>query len=112
MTTLGYYHNGNQGVPQREAFKRKKGILPHAILDTIPHYLYACPKDSRELKRHLSFRDFLRKHKWARAEYTAIKMDIAAQTNQDKEAYSLLKESVATPFIDKILQLAKDESPI
>ncbi len=107
LATLGYYHNGNQGIPQREAFKRKKGLLSNSILDTITHHLYACPKDSPELKRHLLFRNFLREHEWARTEYTSIKMDIAAQTQQDKAAYSLLKESLATPFIEKILQLAK-----
>lgn len=106
LATIGYYHNGDQGVPQREAFKRKKEIVSNTILDTIPHHLYACPKDSRELGRHLKFRDFLRNNDWARDEYTSIKMEIANQTNQDKEAYSLLKESVATPFIEKILALA------
>ncbi len=112
LATLGYFHNGNQGIPQREAFKRTKGIALHPVLNTIPHHLYACPKDSLELKRHLLLRDFLRKHEWARTKYTAIKMDIAAQTQQDKAAYSLLKESVATPFIEKILTLAKDEFSI
>ena len=112
LATLGYYHNGDQGVPQREAFKRKKGIVSNAILDTIPHHLYACPKNSPELKRHLLFRNFLRSHEWVRTEYTAIKMDIAARTQQDKAAYSLLKESVATPFIEKVLALARDEFSI
>ena len=106
LDLLGYYHNGNQGIPQREAFKRKKGIVSTSVLDTIPHHLYACPTDSPELKRHLSFRNFLRNNDWARDEYTSIKMDIAQQTNQDKEIYSSLKESVATPFIEKILALA------
>ncbi len=107
LATLGYYHNGNQGIPKREAFKRKKEAPLHPILDTIPHHLYACPKDSPELKRHLLFRDFLRKYEWARQEYTTIKIEIAAQTKQDKNAYSLLKESAATPFIEKIVALAK-----
>ena len=103
LETLGYYHNGDQGVPYREAFKRKKEIVSNSFLDTIPYHLYACPLDSPELKRHLLLRDFLRNNEWARLEYTTIKMEIAAQTQQDKAAYSLLKESVATPFIDKIL---------
>lgn len=106
LSSLGYYHNGNQGIPQREAFKRKKDMASHPILDTIPHHLYACPKDSPELKRHLKFRDFLRQHEWARLEYTALKQDIARRTNQDKEAYSLLKEDMANAFILKILEQA------
>ena len=112
LAMLGYFHNGNQGIPKREAFKRKKEAIQYPILDKIPHHLYACPKDSPELKRHLLFRDFLRKHKWARNEYVSIKMEIAAQTHQDKAAYSLLKESVATPFIEKVLLFAKDEFSI
>ena len=104
LAQLGYYHNGDQGVPQREAFKRKKNGVPHPILDTIPHHLYACPKDSPELKRHLKFRDFLRQNKSARLEYTALKQEIARQTNQDKAAYSLLKETMANSFIEGILE--------
>lgn len=103
LSLLGYYHNGNQGVPQREAFKRKKDIILHPILDTIPHHLYACPKDSPELERHLKFRDFLRQHEWAKQEYTALKQEIAKRTNQDKAAYSLLKEDMANDFISRIL---------
>jgi len=103
LSLLGYYHNGNQGIPKREAFKRKKGRALHPILDTIPHHLYACPKDSPELKRHLHFRDFLRKYEWARLEYTTLKQEIANRTNQDKAAYSLLKETMGNSFISRIL---------
>lgn len=112
LASLGYYHNGDQGVPKREAFKRKKNQPKHPILDAITHHLYACPKDSPELRRHLLFRDFLKKHAWARLEYAALKRQIANQTNQNKAAYSLLKESAGTPFIEKILALAKDEFSI
>ena len=109
LASLGYYHNGDQGVPKREAFKRKGGQSKHPVLDTISHHLYACPLDSPELKRHLAFRDFLREHEWARLEYAAIKREIAEQTHQDKAAYSLLKENVGTPFIHKILKLSKED---
>ena len=106
LTQLGYYHNGNQGIPKREAFKRKKQSTSHPILDTIPHHLYACPQDSPELQRHLAFRNFLRQHEWARLEYAQLKRKIAAQTNQDKAAYSILKETEANAFIERILVLA------
>lgn len=105
LSKIGYYHNGDQGVPKREAFKRKKDGTPHPILDTISHHLYACPKDSPELKRHLKFRNFLRQNESARLEYTALKQEIARQTNQDKAAYSLLKETMANSFIEGILRI-------
>ena len=107
LSSLDYYHNGDQGIPGREAFKRQKNSNTHHILDHIPHHLYACPKDSPELKRHLLFRDYLRSNAQARQQYQAIKLEIAAATNQDRKAYATLKESYARAFILDILEKAQ-----
>jgi GrpB-like predicted nucleotidyltransferase (UPF0157 family) len=65
LTRMGYYHNGNQGIEQREVFKRN-GKGTNRILDSITHHLYVCLNDSEELKRHILFRDYLRKNDSAR----------------------------------------------
>ena len=46
LLTMGYYHNGNQGIENREVFKRNIGWT-NQILDKIKHHLYVCPADNK-----------------------------------------------------------------
>jgi len=41
LAQIGYYHNGDQGIPGREVFKRVPSGA-HPILDNIQHHLYVC----------------------------------------------------------------------
>lgn len=87
LETIGYIHEGDLGIKNREAFKYSS--KPH--LQT--HHLYVCPQYSEELHRHITFRDFLR---------------------NDPEAarkYSLAKETAARLFPDDIDQYIKYKSP-
>ncbi|MEM1321127.1 MAG: GrpB family protein [Bacteroidota bacterium] len=102
LNTIGYQHVGDQGIAQREVFKRL-GAPQHPVLDSIRHHLYLCPPHSEELKRHLAFRDYLRQHEAARQTYQALKLDIAAATHQDRKAYAALKQERARDFIEQIL---------
>lgn len=106
LEQIGYYHNGNQGIKDREVFKRKKGNQ-HPILDSIVHHLYVCPSHSEELKRHLTFRDILIQNEAIRKEYQAIKYEIAFAANQDKKRYAQLKEARAKAFILSAIRNAK-----
>jgi len=58
IEAAGYRHQGDLGLPGREAFEQ--------ITDTTralpPHHLYACEISSLELRKHRSFRDYLRTH--------------------------------------------------
>lgn len=76
LIKIGYFHNGNQGIEQREVFKRSEKQL-NKILDTIKHHLYVCPYNSNEPEKHILFRDHLRKNKWARIEYESRKYELA-----------------------------------
>lgn len=105
---IGYYHNGNQGIPDREAFRRKEN-QKHPILDFIIHHLYACPIDSEELKRHILFRNHLIANEDARIEYQNLKYKIAKETNQDKKKYAELKETAASDFINSIIEKVKSK---
>jgi GrpB-like predicted nucleotidyltransferase (UPF0157 family) len=110
LAGLGYRHVGNQGIPEREVFKR----LPsqsHLVLDGIAHHLYACPAHSAELRRHLAFRDYLIAHPEARDQYAQLKQKIAAETGQDKKRYAVLKETAAKAFIEGILAKAISHVP-
>ena len=57
LAAIGYTHEGDLGIPDRHAFKYTD--KPH--LQT--HHLYVCPQFSKELHRHLTFRNFLRDRK-------------------------------------------------
>lgn len=106
LEKVGYYHNGNQGIINREVFKRGMWGNKHQILDTITHHLYVCPADSEELQRHITFRNYLMANETARTEYQQLKYEIAAATNQDKKQYAALKEVKARTFINDILAKA------
>jgi GrpB-like predicted nucleotidyltransferase (UPF0157 family) len=106
LEKLGYYHNGDQGIEGREVFKRNKQGENHIILDAIKHHLYVCHKNSEELRRHLVFRDYLRKNEEKRIEYEALKYKIAQLTNQDRKEYANLKEVMAKDFVESIIKNA------
>ena len=106
LENIGYYHNGNQGIEDRDVFKRK-GNSTNSILDEVQHHLYVCPINSKALERHILFRDYLRKNDWARIKYQEMKYELAAQANQDKKVYAALKENNVNDFIDSIIEAEK-----
>ncbi len=87
LETIGYIHEGDLGIKDREAFKYSN--KPH--LKT--HHLYVCPQYSEELYRHITFRDYLRSHP------EAVKK------------YSLVKETAAKMFPDNIDKYIEYKSP-
>ena len=92
LGAIGYRHEGDLGIPGREAFKYDgKDHLRK-------HHLYVCPADSPELKRHVSFRDYLRTHSDAVREYSHIKEEGAKRYPNDIERYIEHK----SPFIETI----------
>jgi GrpB-like predicted nucleotidyltransferase (UPF0157 family) len=106
LEETGYYHNGNQGIEDREVFKRN-GKFTNDILDTVKHHLYVCPIDSKELERHILCRNFLRKNDWARIKYQQMKYEYAEKANQDRKVYAALKELAVNDFIDSIIEEEK-----
>lgn len=99
LELIGYFHNGNQGIDDREVFKRV-GTKQHEILDAIRHHLYVCSADSPALKRHLITRDYLRNNEWAKAEYQQLKYALAEKAGQNQKAYAALKEETVNAFIN------------
>lgn len=92
LAAIGYIHEGDQGIPGREAFKYEgKEHLRK-------HHLYVCPADSAELHRHLTFRDYLRSHPKAVREYSRVKEEGAMLYPCDIDRYIEHK----SPFIERI----------
>lgn len=92
LAKIGYSHEGDKGIPGREAFH----YVGKEHLRT--HHLYVCAADADELKRHIAFRDYLRSHPEAVAEYAKIKKEGAALYPWDIDSYIEYKG----PFIDSI----------
>ena len=92
LNSIGYIHEGDLGIPGREAFAYEgKEHLQQ-------HHLYVCHEESLELKRHLAFRDYLRVHQEAVDEYGKIKMEAASLYPEDIDKYIEYK----APVIEKI----------
>ena len=81
LKAISYQHEGDLGIPGREAFCYEE--KPHLQ----KHHLYVCRESSGELKRHVAFRDHLRTHPEAAAEYAAVKWEGAALFPENVDGY-------------------------
>ena len=95
LAAIGYIHEGDLGITGREAFKYSN--KPH--LQT--HHLYVCPKDSEELHRHITFRDFLRSNLEAVRKYSLVKETAAQLFPDDIDRYIEYK----SPCIEELYRL-------
>ena len=96
LEEIGYHHEGDQGIPTREAFKYD------AKQHLLKHHLYVCPEDSPELKRHIAFRDYLKTHPDAVLEYSLIKEEGALLYPYDIDKYIEHKSSFIESIYKKI----------
>ena len=107
LAEIGYEHEGDRGIAGREAFCRN-GKLYNEILDGIDHHLYVCSVDNEEYKRHILFRDYLRKHTEARDRYNQIKEEILSKVGTENRAgYVQMKEEEYSDFFEEIIEKAK-----
>lgn len=90
LAGFGYFHEGDLGIAGREAF----GYQGKSHLRK--HHLYVCRESSGELKRHITFRDYLRCHPEAAEEYAAVKREAARMYPDDIEAYIAHKSPCVT----------------
>lgn len=83
LKDAGYEHQGDLGIPGREAFKPLAG----SCAVSLPvHHLYACETGAFELKRHLAYRDYLRARP-DRAEWLAKKKILVDATANSRDEY-------------------------
>jgi D-alanyl-D-alanine dipeptidase len=101
LKELGYEHQGDLGIPGREAFKLRPPDKEKGEEDKgwPAHHLYACLSDNVELKRHIAFRDYLRANSKAADSYAKLKRELASKYPWDRTRYSEAK----TPFVEEIL---------
>ena len=92
LATLGYIHEGNLGIKDREAFDYKGNA------DLPKHHLYVCPEFSAELHRHITFRDYLRNNPEAVTQYSKVKEEGAKLFPDSIDDYIAFK----SPCIEEI----------
>ncbi len=94
LEAIGYIHEGNLGIKDREAFKYSdKPYLQK-------HHLYVCPQYSEELYRHITFRDFLRSNPEAVKKYGSTKETAAQLFPDDIDKYIQYK----SPCIEELYE--------
>lgn len=95
LESIGYIYEGDLGISGREAFAYQN--KSHLML----HHLYVCNKDSKELYRHITFRDYLRQHKEERDRYSSIKKEMAMKYPEDIDSYIEGKQPVILEIYEK-----------
>lgn len=79
---LGYEAMGEFGIPGRRYFRRSDGAGRRS------HHLHVFAQGSAHVARHLAFRDYLRAHPHAAAEYSALKARLAAAPGATARSYA------------------------
>lgn len=80
LGALGYVHERDGGSAGREAFRWPPG--------SVRHHLYVVVAGSAPHVDHIRFRDHLRAHPEAAAEYAALKRELAREHRTDRDAYT------------------------
>jgi len=93
LHSLGYLHQGDLGIPGREAFR--------APADDFPHHLYVCLPEYPEFARHIAFRDYLRAHPEDRKAYARLKHDLEKKFRLDRGAYTEAKGEFVTSILGR-----------
>lgn len=99
LTSIGYQHRGDLGIPGREAFRAPAGDFRH--------HLYVRPNDA-EYQPHIAFRDHLRAHSRQADAYAVLKRKLAAKFGEDREAYNNAKRE----FVESILRKSAREKAV
>ena len=92
----GYLHRGEQGIPGRDFFRRGQPRQYHLHLTAVGSAFW---------HDHRAFRDWLRTHPDAMAEYMTLKQSLAARFPKDREAYIDGKAA----FVAQVLRAASGE---
>jgi len=88
LNDKGYKHEGDLGIEGREAFSYS------GKEELMTHHLYVCPRDSKELFKHITFRDFLKNNPALASEYSKVKEQAAVLYPDDIDKYIEFKSEI------------------
>lgn len=95
LNDKGYKHEGDLGIEGREAFSYS------GKEELMTHHLYVCPKDSKELFKHITFRDFLENNPALASEYSKVKEQAAVLYPDDIDKYMEFKSEIIEKIYKK-----------
>jgi len=98
LEKVGYKHMGDQGIKEREVFKR---LITDDFMD---YHFYVYPKDSEENRRQTIFRNALLNKKEIADEYGKLKMRLIDEVNGDRVLYTDSKTDFILGVINKAIQ--------
>lgn len=96
MQALGYMPRGEYGIPGRRYFP--KGTPIHHT-----HHLHIFAAETRLVREHLAFRDYLAAHPDTAGEYAALKESLAEKHGTDLEAYTDGKAAFISGVVSRAL---------
>jgi GrpB-like predicted nucleotidyltransferase (UPF0157 family) len=100
----GYYHEGDKGIKDREAFD----LVDEKIKKSLPkHHLYVCPEHSEALKRHIAFREYLKKNKAYAKRLSELKWALVEKFHNDKYPYMDGKAELCEEITKKALKQSR-----
>jgi GrpB-like predicted nucleotidyltransferase (UPF0157 family) len=97
LQTLGYVY-----IPEHEAELPERRYLYKQANSEDTFHLHMVEPESEFFSRHIAFRDYLRSHPEAVAEYASLKIRLAREFGSDRESYTDAKSD----FIKSIEQKA------
>ncbi|MFT8322065.1 MAG: GrpB family protein [Bacillus sp. (in: firmicutes)] len=95
MTAIGYEAKGENGIPGRALFQ-KGG-------ECRTHHVHVYEDGSKEIKRHLAFRDYLQTHRDDASRYGLLKEELALAFPYNIDAYMCGKHDMAAEMERKAL---------
>lgn len=95
LNDKGYKHEGDLGIEGREAFSYS------GKEELMTHHLYVCTKDSEELFKHITFRDFLKNNSALASEYSKVKEQAAVLYPDDIDKYMEFKSKIIEKIYKK-----------
>ena len=95
LNKKGYEYEGDLGIEGREAFSY------YGKEELMIHHLYACPKDSKKLFKHITFRNFLKNNPDLAAEYSKVKEQAAVLYPDDIDKYMEFKSEIIEKIYKK-----------
>jgi GrpB-like predicted nucleotidyltransferase (UPF0157 family)/SAM-dependent methyltransferase len=114
LAEIGYVHEGDLGIHGREAFD----LVAEDLRARLPaHHLYVCAQNGFELRKHIAFRDFLRRNPEQAERLSQLKWSLVGKHANDKQAYidgksALVQEITALALADSfaLIEIWKQEA--
>lgn len=103
LAAAGWRHEGDLGVPGREAFE--------PVPDPAYHHLYLVVAGSPAHRDHLDLRDYLRAHPAECERYAALKQTLAPLLATDRDAYLTGKADLVAELLKRARQPGSSPTP-